>query len=35
VMADLDLEQVAKFRHEWPYFRDRRPEIYGEIAEGK
>jgi predicted amidohydrolase len=32
VLAELDLEQVWQARHAWPYYRDRRPEIYGEIA---
>jgi predicted amidohydrolase len=32
VLAELDLEQVFQARHAWPYYRDRRPEIYGEIA---
>lgn len=32
LLVELDLEQVRRARHAWPYYRDRRPEIYGEIA---
>jgi predicted amidohydrolase len=32
LVVELDLEQVWQARHAWPYYRDRRPEIYGEIA---
>jgi N-carbamoylputrescine amidase len=30
--ADLDLEQIAEVRRTWQFFRDRRPETYGEIV---
>ncbi len=32
-MADLDLEQIREVRDGWQFFRDRRPEMYGEIVE--
>ena len=31
-MADLDLEEMDKVRQTWQFFRDRRPESYGEIT---
>jgi N-carbamoylputrescine amidase len=33
VVADLDLDQIREVRDGWQFFRDRRPELYGEIAE--
>ncbi len=33
VIADLDLEQIREVRKTWQFFRDRRPETYGKIAE--
>ena len=33
VMADLDLDQIREVRDGWQFFRDRRPELYGEIAD--
>jgi N-carbamoylputrescine amidase len=30
---DIDLKSIDKVRKEWPFFRDRRPEIYGDILE--
>jgi N-carbamoylputrescine amidase len=33
VIADLDLEQIREVRDGWQFFRDRRPEAYGEICE--
>jgi beta-ureidopropionase len=29
---DLDLDQIAEVRRTWQFFRDRRPETYGEIV---
>ncbi len=31
-VAELDLARLETVRREWPLWRDRRPEIYGEIA---
>lgn len=33
VMADLDLDQIREVRDGWQFFRDRRPEMYGEICQ--
>ncbi len=30
--ADLDLELLDKVRAHWQFYRDRRPETYGDIA---
>ena len=32
VVADLDLDLIREVRNTWQFFRDRRPETYGEIA---
>jgi N-carbamoylputrescine amidase len=32
---DVDLKDIDHTRKEWPFFKDRRPEIYGEILKGK
>ncbi len=32
VVADLDLDLIAKVRAHWQFYRDRRPESYGDIA---
>jgi N-carbamoylputrescine amidase len=32
VVADLDLEEIEKVRATWQFFRDRRPESYGDIT---
>jgi len=32
VVADLDLELIDKVRAHWQFYRDRRPESYGDIA---
>ncbi|MBI3014551.1 MAG: hypothetical protein HYY65_05715, partial [Candidatus Tectomicrobia bacterium] len=32
VLADLDLEVIDEVRYQWPFLRDRRGEIYGELA---
>ena len=33
VVSDLDLDQIREVRDGWQFFRDRRPELYGEIGE--
>lgn len=32
VVADLDLDQIKEVRDTWQFFRDRRPETYGDLA---
>ncbi|OGP90923.1 MAG: hypothetical protein A2157_05295 [Deltaproteobacteria bacterium RBG_16_47_11] len=32
-LIDIDLKQIQKVRREWPFFKDRRPEVYGGICE--
>jgi N-carbamoylputrescine amidase len=32
VVADLDLEMIEKVRQTWQFYRDRRPETYGEMT---
>jgi N-carbamoylputrescine amidase len=32
-LIDIDLKNIDKVRKEWPFFKDRRPEAYKEIAE--
>jgi N-carbamoylputrescine amidase len=32
-LIEIDLKNIDKARKEWPFFKDRRPEIYKEIAE--
>lgn len=32
VLADLDLEVIDEVRYQWPFLKDRRGEIYGELA---
>jgi len=32
VIADLDLEMIREVRDGWQFFRDRRPEMYGDIC---
>ncbi len=32
VIADLDFEKQDGFRRIWPFFRDRRPELYGDLG---
>jgi N-carbamoylputrescine amidase len=34
VTADLDLDQIAEVRKGWQFNRDRRPDAYGELANG-
>ena len=31
--ADLDMNVVREVRHDWQFFRDRRPELYGVITD--
>ncbi|MBD14672.1 MAG: acyltransferase [Planctomycetaceae bacterium] len=33
VIADLDLDAIREVRNTWQFFRDRRPESYGEMVE--
>ena len=33
MVADLDLDQVREVRNTWQFFRDRRPETYGQLTE--
>jgi N-carbamoylputrescine amidase len=33
VIADLDLDQIRAVRNTWQFFRDRRPESYGPLAQ--
>ena len=33
VVADLDLDQILEVRKVWQFFRDRRPETYGELVQ--
>ena len=32
VIADLDMDLIQEERRRWQFFRDRRPETYGDIA---
>ena len=32
VTADLDLDLIAEVRRSWQFYRDRRPEMYGDLA---
>jgi N-carbamoylputrescine amidase len=32
-LIDIDLNSVDKVRKEWPFFKDRRPEVYKEISQ--
>lgn len=32
IVADLDLEQIREVRNVWQFYRDRRPETYGDIV---
>ena len=32
LVADLDLDEIQKVRDTWQFYRDRRPESYGEIT---
>jgi N-carbamoylputrescine amidase len=33
VVADLDLDMIREVRNTWQFFRDRRPESYGQLVE--
>ena len=33
VVAEMDLEMIGEVRNTWQFFRDRRPETYGELVE--
>ena len=33
VVADLDMDMVREVRNLWQFFRDRRPEMYGDLTE--
>ena len=33
IIADLDFDQVREVRNTWQFFRDRRPETYGQLTE--
>ena len=33
VVADLDLDMIREVRNTWQFFRDRRPETYGQITQ--
>lgn len=33
VIADLDMDMIREVRNTWQFYRDRRPETYGEIVE--
>jgi predicted amidohydrolase len=35
VLVDVDLKEIDKVRKEWPFLKDRRPETYKEIMEGR
>ena len=32
VVADLDLDEIKEVRNVWQFYRDRRPEAYGELT---
>ncbi|HEC08659.1 MAG TPA: acyltransferase [Acidimicrobiales bacterium] len=32
VVRDLDLDQIAETRNQWAFYRDRRPETYGDLC---
>lgn len=31
ILADLSLRRMQELRQQWPFFRDRRPDVYGDI----
>ena len=33
VVADLDLDLIEEVRNTWQFYRDRRPETYGDLTE--
>jgi N-carbamoylputrescine amidase len=32
ITADLDLDMISQVRKTWQFFRDRRPETYGDLT---
>ena len=34
VVADMDMDMIKEIRDNWQFFRDRRPETYGDLADG-
>lgn len=34
LIADLDLDQIKEVRQTWQFFRDRRPDAYGDLVKG-
>ncbi len=34
VVADLDFDEIKKVRNTWQFFRDRRPDAYGDLVKG-
>jgi N-carbamoylputrescine amidase len=34
IVADLDMDKIREVRNTWQFFRDRRPDAYGQIVEG-
>ncbi len=33
-MRDLDMSLIEEVRRHWAFYRDRRPEMYGDLAVG-
>jgi N-carbamoylputrescine amidase len=34
ILRDLDMAKLRSIRDRWAFYRDRRPDAYGEIVEG-
>ncbi|WP_169569039.1 nitrilase-related carbon-nitrogen hydrolase [Sneathiella limimaris] len=34
IVADMDMDMIREIRNNWQFFRDRRPETYGDLADG-
>jgi N-carbamoylputrescine amidase len=34
LVAELDLDLIREVRNAWQFYRDRRPEIYGDLVAG-
>jgi N-carbamoylputrescine amidase len=32
IVADLDMDKIREVRNTWQFFRDRRPDAYGQIV---
>ncbi len=32
LVADLDLSVIPQIRNDWGFFRDRRPDLYGQLS---